>query len=140
MVVQSSIVKSEAELSGISEEALQRMVDDAIKNAKNKPAEDKNAAEIDGKMRAVERVLADKIYNRIISEGYYRPSWSSSYYRPYYPTYRPYLSGDLDAQIRRVLNYHTYVNQYEGLNKVLGHTLDPKLEEIIGVMYDLIKK
>jgi hypothetical protein len=26
------------------------------------------------------------------------------------------------------------------MNKVIGHTLDPKLEEVIGVLYDLVNK
>lgn len=91
-------------------------------------------------MRAIEAILADKIYNRIISDGYYRPSWTSSYYRPYYPTYRPYLNSSLDWEVRRILGYHDYINRYEALNKVVGHTLDPKLEEIIGVLYDLVNK
>jgi hypothetical protein len=38
---------------------MQRMVDAAIANAKNRPPEDKNATERDGQMRAVEGVLAD---------------------------------------------------------------------------------
>ena len=51
------------------------MVDDAIKNAKNKPAGKEEALTKDGEMKAVEKILADKIYNRIISTGYYRPPW-----------------------------------------------------------------
>lgn len=91
-------------------------------------------------MRAIEAILADKIYNRIISEGYYRPSYKSYYYRPYYPAYRGYLSSDLDYEVRRVLAYHDYVNRYEAVNKVVEKTLDPKLAEIIGVLYDLVNK
>lgn len=91
-------------------------------------------------MRAIESYLADQIYNRIISEGFWRPSWSSPYYRPYYPTYRGYLTSDLDYEVRRLLDYHEYLNRYEVVNRVLGHTLDPRLEEILGVLYDLVNK
>jgi hypothetical protein len=38
------------------------------------------------------------------------------------------------------LGYHDYIDRYEGVNKVIGHVHDPKLEEIIGVLYDLINK
>jgi hypothetical protein len=48
-----------AKLEGISEEAMQRLVDQAIANAKNQPPEDKNAAEKDGQLRAIESYLAD---------------------------------------------------------------------------------
>lgn len=127
-------------LEGITDEAMTRLVNQALENAKNKPTVDKDAATKDGQMRAVEAALADKIYNRIIGEGYYRPAYTSAYYRPYYPTYRPYLSSNLDSEIHRVLGYHNYVNRYEAVNKVVGHTLDPKLEEVIGVLYDLVNK
>jgi hypothetical protein len=88
-------------------------------------------------MRAVEEYLADVIADRIVSEGYYRPSWRSPYWRPYYPAYRPY-SSTLDYEIRRILSYHDYINKYEIVNRILSHTLDPKLEEVLGVLYDLI--
>ena len=118
-----------------------RLVNQAIDNAQNKPPVDTNALEKDGQMRAIEGALADKIYQRVITEGYYRPTWTSTYYRPSYPVYRPYVSStSLDSEIRRILSYHTYVNSYESINKVLGHTLDPKLQEIIGVLYDLVNK
>lgn len=140
LVIANSKVAAKELLKGISEEAMQKMVDTAIANAKNKPPEDKNALEKDGQMRAIESLLADQIINRIISEGYWRPSWSSPYYRPYYPAYREYLTSDLDYEVRRILSYHDYINRYELLNRVLGHTYDPKLEEILGVLYDLVNK
>lgn len=39
---------AQEQLKGISEEAMQKMVDQAIANAKNRPPEDKNALEKDG--------------------------------------------------------------------------------------------
>jgi hypothetical protein len=62
LVIQSSKVSTQEMLKGITEEAMQRMVEAALANAKNKPAEDKDALDKDGHMRAVEGVLADKIY------------------------------------------------------------------------------
>ena len=90
-------------------------------------------------MRAIEAVLADKIYNRIISDGYYRPTYGSPYYRPYYPPYRGYyLPYDLEQDVWRVLRYHDYVDRYDVVNKVMGHTLDPKLKEVLEKMYDMV--
>ena len=91
-------------------------------------------------MRAVEAILADRIYNRIISEGLYRPDWRSAYYRPYYPSYTAYLSPSLSYEINRLLDYHDYIDRYGVVNHVLSYTLDPRLAEIIGVMHDVINK
>lgn len=91
-------------------------------------------------MRAVEAILADRIYNRIISEGLYRPSWRSSYYRPYYPSYSSYLSPSLSYEINRLLNYHDYIDRYGVVNHVLSYTLDPRLEEILSVIHDVVNK
>jgi len=126
--------ETETLLRGISEEAMQRMVDQAITNASNKPAPAQGDT-----MRAVESYLTDSIYNRIIDQGYYRPTYRSAYYRPYYPAYRPYSYG-LDYEVKRLLNYHEYLNNYDTVNHVVSHTHDPKLQEIIGVLYDLANK
>ena len=123
---------------GISEEALQKMVDAAIANKKNAPKEE-DASSKSGQMGAVEKILADKIYNRIISDGYYRPPYTSSYYRPYYGPYNSNpLSAGLYGDLNRLLDYDRYVRGYENVNAVVGAVLDPKLEEILGVAHDLI--
>ena len=138
LMVQNSMNEAMAKLQGTSDDGLQKMVDAAIANAKNKPAGEVEAEKKEGEMRAVEKILADKIYNRIIADGYYRPPYTSSYYRPYYGPYRGPLNSGLTYDINRLLNYHEYVNRYDVVNKVVGSVLDPKLEEIIGVLYDLV--
>lgn len=120
---------------------MNKLVDQAIANRNSRTPAEKNAASQDASMRAVESILADRIYNRIIGQGYYRPSWKSSYYRPYYPNYSAsYLNPGLSYDVNRLLNYHKAVDSYSHVNNVLGHTLDPRLEEILGVAYDLVNK
>lgn len=120
MVYQEIYQKEMMNASGISEEALNKLVDAAIQNAKNRPPQDKDANSKDAQMRAVEAILADKIYNRVITEGYYRPTWRSSYYRPNYPTYHnSYLDSTIGYDINRLINYHEYTNRYGHVNNVL---------------------
>lgn len=65
------------------------MVDAAVKNAKlNETKSGKEALVKAGELKAVEKALAEKIYNRIIDTGLYRPPLGSAYYRPSY--YYPY--------------------------------------------------
>ena len=133
--------KKQALNQGISEEAMNRMVDQAVLNAKaNKISADPDALQKDAQMRAVEEILADQIANRIISEGYWRPGWRSPYYRPYYPVYRTYLypSPALSYELNRLLSYHDYLDRYETVNRILSHTLNPQLEEILKAVYDVV--
>ena len=100
------------ELQSKSTDDLQKLVDDAVKNAKlNETKTGKEALVKGGELKAVEKSLADRIYNRVIDAGYYRPSLGSAYYRP---TYTPWnaspLTAGLYGDITGLLGYHDYVN------------------------------
>jgi hypothetical protein len=139
LALTQAIEAEKSQLKGISEEALERLVNQALGNAASRTPDQQNAWEKDAQMRAIEATLANKIYEKVISEGYHRPTYNSSYYRPYYPTYRgSYLPPNLTSEIDRVLRYHDHVDSYENVNKILGHTLDPKLKEVLEKMYDLV--
>ena len=87
------------------------------------------AAEEDALMHAVEEEVAEAIYRRIVSAGYYRPrrGWVSP------------VPWDLESKIERLLRYHDFIRRYELENRIIGAILDPQLEEIIGILYDVIK-
>ena len=80
-------------------------------------------------MRAVEELLADIIYRRIVDTGYYLPG--TGLLRA--------LDYSTSAKIERLLRYHDFIRRYELENRIIGAILDPQLEEIIGILYDVIK-
>ena len=127
----------------MSTDDLQKLVDDAVKNAKVGESTQGGNKLVNGdELKNVEKALAERIYNRIIDGGYYRPPVGSMYYRPYYV---PYLGAyhmpyDLSSGIHRVLGLHDYLNKYDIENRVISHVTDPGTAEILGVMYDLINK
>jgi hypothetical protein len=97
--------------------------------AGNAAANKAKAAEEDALMHAVEEEVAEAIYRRIVSAGYYRPrrGWVSP------------VPWDLESKIERLLRYHDFIRRYELENRIIGAILDPQLEEIIGILYDVIK-
>lgn len=130
-------------MQAFDDDKLQGLIDDAIKNAKlgdTKQASG-NPLITANELKAVEKALADRIYNRIIDYGYYRPVYGSIYYRPYYVSpYTGYLSYDLESAISRVLGFHDYISRYEIENHVVSHVTDPAIVEILGVMYDVLQQ
>ena len=76
----------EEKLISYGTDDLQKLVDEAVKNAKLKETTvgGKEALVKAGELKAVEKSLADRIYGRIIDAGYWRPALGSAYYRPSY--------------------------------------------------------
>lgn len=146
LVVMNAMQSMEQELANKSEDDLQKLVDEAVKGAKlNETKTGKEALVKAGELKAVEKALSEKLYNRIIDTGLYRPTLGSSYYRPsYYTPYHSYqnygLPYGLESSISRVLGFHDYVNRYEVENRVINHVTDPGMTEILGVMYDMLNK
>jgi hypothetical protein len=147
LVVMNAMESMQQQLENKTEDDLQKLVDEAVKNAKlNETKTGKEALVKAGELKAVEKALADKFYNRIIDTGIYRPTIGSSYYRPaYYHPYQSYQYGSglpygLESSIHRVLGFHDYINRYEVENRVINHVTDPAMTEILGVMYDVMNK
>jgi hypothetical protein len=78
-------------VQGYEDDKLQALIDSAIQNAKIGDTKQADGSPLitSSELKAVEKVLAERIYNRIIDTGYYRPLYGSLYYRPYYVS--PYL-------------------------------------------------
>jgi hypothetical protein len=131
-----AIENARNQLKGISDESMHSMVDLALEKGAKK---EDDASAKDAQMRVIEEILADHLANEIIAAGYWRPGWRSVYYRPYYPPYRGYyVSPSVSYQITRLLGFEDYLKKYELINDILGHTLSPKLEELLSVIYDLV--
>jgi len=124
MVVLTAMENMQEQLLTKSDDDLQKLVDEAVKNAKiNESKTGKETLVKAGELKAVEKSLADRIYQRIIETGVYRPAYGSAYYRPsYYYPYHGYngLYDGLEGQIHRVLGFHDYINRYETENRVIG--------------------
>jgi len=143
LVVQNAMESMLESIQTKDDNELQKLVDDAVKNAKvNETSLGKDKLVKEGELKAIEKTMSDRIYNRIIDQGYWRPALGSAYYRPQYPSYLggyP-LSAGLYGSIHSVLGLHDFINRYEMENQVVSHMVDPAMSEILGVMYDIVNK
>jgi hypothetical protein len=88
---ETNMVHNHLSVDQMSTDDLQKLVDDAVSNSKLGESQQggKNIVNAD-ELKSVEKVLADRIYSRVIDSGYHRPQYGSMYYRP---QYAPYLGG-----------------------------------------------
>lgn len=87
-------------------------------------------------LKAVEKALANKIYNRILDSQ--RPAYGG--YQVYYPPSHYPLSDVLYESVVGLLGYHDIVDRIYLENRVIDHVTDPAMSEILGIMYDIVHK
>lgn len=110
-------------LEQMSDDDIQKLVNDAVKKNQEEHAKKSmatktdEAKEKDGEFRAVEAVLAKRILDRLRSTGYYG--------------YRYPLSGDLYDKVAALHAYHDMILGYELQNAIVAQAVNPIVSEVL---------
>lgn len=116
----SSFAEHESKLKGKSEAELFAMVDAKIKGDKERKGEPEKegsketAVAKDAEAKALEKMVAEKLYGRIYGYPY-----SGYGYHPYYPVRYPYAP-DIAGHVAAVAAYHDIIMRQEAANAILG--------------------
>lgn len=119
----------EAKLKGLPDSEVTKLVNDAI-HAQNDKADDKKAEEKSAEMRALEGVLANRVYDRLLTGGYV-----DGYLGPIIYGHPLSYLDPLYGQAAAIKAYSDYVLGYEAAHHIAPYVYHPDLLKILNTVH-----